>query len=84
MSQFNFVIINRKGTPIISEFELINEVINKPSLEYTKNDNLIYREIKLKKVIKYLRNQPMTRFYIVGHSEGYRVAAKVCEKQPFC
>ena len=86
LSQFNFVIINRKGTPIISEFELINEVINKPSLEYTKNDNLIYRENQVKKVIKYLRNQNWVdkkRFYIVGHSEGYRVAAKVCENNHF-
>jgi dienelactone hydrolase len=86
LSKFNFVIISRKGTPIISEFELINDVINNPSVEYTKNDNLIYRENQVKKVIKYLRNQDWVdkkRFYIVGHSEGYRVAAKVCENNHF-
>jgi len=86
LNRINFVIINRKGTPIISEFELINKIMNNPSEEYIKNDNLIYRENQVMGVIKFLKNKDWIdkkRFYVVGHSEGYRVASKVSENNHF-
>lgn len=82
LNKFNFIIINRKGTPLSSEYEQINKIITNPSSEYLKNDNLLYREKQTRDVINFLKKQDWVdrkKIYVVGHSEGYRVAAKASE-----
>ncbi|MFD2891352.1 alpha/beta hydrolase family protein [Flavobacterium chuncheonense] len=79
----NLVIINRKGASLICEFNEYEFVQKEPSLDYLKNDNLYYRVFQTEEVIKYLKKQNWVdkkNIFLVGHSEGYRVTAKVAEK----
>ena len=81
----NIIIINRKGVPLISEYNDYSKLQNNPSNKYLKNDNLYYRVFQVEEVLKYLKKQKWIekeKLFIVGHSEGYRVAAKVVERNP--
>ena len=81
----NIIIINRKGVPLISEYNDYSKLQNNPSNKYLKNDNLYYRVFQVEEVLKYLKKQKWIekeKLFIVGHSEGYRVAAKVAERNP--
>ena len=81
----NLIIINRKGVPLISEYNDYSKLQNNPSNKYLKNDNLYYRVFQVEEVLKYLKKQKWIekeKLFIVGHSEGYRVAAKVAERNP--
>ncbi|MEO8239022.1 MAG: hypothetical protein ABI576_13030 [Flavobacterium sp.] len=84
--QFNFVIIARKGIPLIGTYGkdeggYKNETGDVP-LEYEKNNNLKYRVWQAQEVLNYLYKQKWVekrKIFVVGHSEGYRVAAKLSE-----
>lgn len=84
--QFNFVIIARKGVPLIGTYGkdedgYKNKTGNVP-LEYEKNNNLKYRVWQAQEVLNYLYKQKWVEkkeIFVVGHSEGYRVAAKLSE-----
>lgn len=84
--KFNFVIIARKGVPLIGTYDrdtqgYVNEKGEIPK-EYIKNDNLYYRVNQAKVVLDYLyKNERVKKdsIFVVGHSEGYRVAAKLSE-----
>lgn len=84
LEKFNFVIIARKGIPLIGSYErdskgYTTEKGNIPD-DYIKNDNLNYRVNQVTTVIDYLfKNNSIKKdsLFVVGHSEGYRVAAKV-------
>ena len=81
----NLIIINRKGVPLISEYNDYEKFQNNPSKEYLENDNLYYRVFQVEEVLKYLKKQKWVdnnNIFLVGHSEGYRVVAKVAEKNP--
>ena len=81
----NLIIINRKGVPLISEYNDYSKLQNNPSNKYLKNDNLYYRVFQVEEVLKYLKKQKWVdnnNIFIVGHSEGYRVVAKVAERNP--
>ena len=81
----NLLIINRKGVPLISEYNDYEKFQNNPSKEYLENDNLYYRVFQVEEVLKYLKKQKWVdnnNIFLVGHSEGYRVVAKVAEKNP--
>lgn len=83
--EVNLIIINRKGVPLISEYNDYEKFQNNPSKEYLENDNLHYRVFQVEEVLKYLKKQKMVdnnNIFIVGHSEGYRVVAKVAERNP--
>ena len=85
ISKINFVLINRKGVPLISEYNDYERIQNNPSKEYLENDNLYYRVFQVEEVLKYLKKQKWVdnnNIFLVGHSEGYRVVAKVAEKNP--
>lgn len=85
--KFNFVIIARKGIPLIGRYDrdthgYINEKGEIPK-EYIKNNNLYYRVNQVKSVLHYLhKNKKVNKdsIFVLGHSEGYRVAAKLAEK----
>jgi dienelactone hydrolase len=81
----NLIIINRKGVPLISEYNDYEKFQNNPPKEYLENDNLYYRVFQVEEVLKYLKKQKWVdnnNIFLVGHSEGYRVVAKVAEKNP--
>jgi hypothetical protein len=84
--KFNFVLIPRYGIPLIGSYEKdTNGYLDKNGkvpFEYIKNDNLKYRTFQAKTVVNYLYKQKWVRkdsIYVIGHSEGYRVAAKLSE-----
>lgn len=86
LSKFNFVIIQRYGIPLIGSYEKDTEGYldrnGKTPSEYVKNDNLKYRTFQAKKVLNYLHKQKWVKrdsIFVIGHSEGYRVAAKLSE-----
>ncbi|GGF07106.1 hypothetical protein [Flavobacterium limi] len=86
LKKFNFIIIPRYGIPLTGSYEKdINGFRNKdgevPS-NYIKNDNLEYRTFQAKTVIDFLYKQKWVQkdsIFVIGHSEGYRVAAKLSE-----
>jgi esterase/lipase len=87
LEKFNFVIIPRYGIPIIGSYEKdTNGYLDKngkPPLEFIKNDNLKFRTFQAKTVLDYLYKQKWVQkdsIYVIGHSEGYRVAAKLATK----
>ncbi|OXG05616.1 hypothetical protein BC749_101474 [Flavobacterium araucananum] len=84
--KFNFVIIARKGIPLIGTYDrdtqgYVNEKGEIPK-EYIKNDNLYYRVSQIKSVLNHLSKDKMFKkdsIFIIGHSEGYRVISKLAE-----
>lgn len=85
-NKFNFVIISRYGVPIVGSYEKdTNGFLDKEGkvpAAYIKNDNLKYRTFQAKTVLDYLYKQKWVQkdsIYVIGHSEGYRVAAKLSE-----
>lgn len=86
LAKFNFVIIPRAGIPIVGSYEKDTEgYLDKNGQipnEYIKNDNLKYRTFQAKTVLDYLCKQKWVQkdsIFVIGHSEGYRVAAKLSE-----
>lgn len=84
--KFNFVIIARKGIPLIGSYDEDSKGYYTRDREtpilYIQNDNLIYRAFQAKEVVNYLYKQKWVKkdsIYVIGHSEGYRVAAKISE-----
>ncbi|MFG4000976.1 hypothetical protein [Flavobacterium aquidurense] len=84
--RFNFIVIARHGIPIVGSYEKdANGYLDKDGkvpIEYIKKDNLKYRTLQAKTVLDYLYRQKWVQkdsIYVVGHSEGYRVAAKLSE-----
>lgn len=86
LSKFNFVIIGRKGIPLIGSYDrdsrgYLNEKGEVPK-NYIENDNLEYRAKQVISVVnelsrnKQFKNEPL---FVIGHSEGYRVVAKAAE-----
>jgi hypothetical protein len=86
LTKFNFVIIPRYGIPILGSYEKDTEGYldknGKIPEAYVKNDNLRYRTFQAKTVLDYLYKQKWVRkdsIFVIGHSEGYRVASKLSE-----
>lgn len=86
LNKFNFVIISRSGIPLIGSYEKdVNGYLDqtgKTPPSYIKNDNLKYRVFQAKTVLNYIYKQKWVQkdsIYVMGHSEGYRVAAKLSE-----
>ncbi|MCV2485587.1 hypothetical protein OD917_11670 [Flavobacterium sp. SH_e] len=86
LSTFNFVIIGRKGIPLIGSYDrdsrgYVNDKGEVPK-NFIDNDNLEYRVKQVVSVVNDLsknrqfKNGPL---FLIGHSEGYRVVAKVAE-----
>ena len=87
LNKFNFVIISRRGIPISGNFPKdasgYLDSLSKTPLEFIKYDNLDYRTFQAKKVIDYLHKQKWVKndsIFVIGHSEGYRIAAKLVSK----
>jgi esterase/lipase len=87
LDNFNFVIISRKGIPILGDFPKdasgYLDSLGKTPFNYIKYDNLNYRTLQAKTVLNYLYKQKWVQrnsIYVIGHSEGYRVAAKLASK----
>lgn len=85
-NKFNFIIIPRFGIPLIGTYDRdINGYLDKNGKVpdgYIKNDNLKYRVHQAKVVLDYLYKQKWIQkdsIFVIGHSEGYRVAAKLSE-----
>lgn len=80
LNKVNIVLIKRKGCPMNYDRKKIDILVNNPPNEFKKFDNLNYRVFQANEVIKYLKqNQNTQEIYVVGHSEGYRVASKLSE-----
>jgi esterase/lipase len=85
--KFNFVIVARKGIPLIGTYDrdisgYKNEKDEVPK-DYVLNDNLYYRVNQAKEILNYLYKSSKVKkdsIFVIGHSEGYRVAAKLSEK----
>ena len=80
LTKVNIVLIKRKGCPMSYDRKKIDFLVNNPPNEFKKFDNLNYRVFQANEVINYLKqNQNTQEIYVVGHSEGYRVASKLSE-----
>jgi esterase/lipase len=82
LNQFNFILIQRKGCPMAFDYDKINNLSKNPSAIFSKNDHLDYRVFQVNEVIKYIKknkNEYYNKLFLIGHSEGYRVVAKVTE-----
>ncbi|KFF07182.1 hypothetical protein B0A68_16340 [Flavobacterium reichenbachii] len=86
LKRFNFVVIARHGIPIVGSYEKDTggylDKNGKVPAEYVKYDNLKYRTFQAKSVVDYLYKQKWVQkdsIFVIGHSEGYRVAAKLSE-----
>ncbi|PWB24244.1 hypothetical protein [Flavobacterium sp. HTF] len=86
LKKYNFVVIARKGIPLIGSYEKDSNGYRKADgkipEDYIKNDNLNYRVNQVKSVIAFLHKNNTVKkdsIFVVGHSEGYRVAAKAAE-----
>lgn len=80
LDSVNVVIIKRKGTLLSCKYDSISYIQSHPSKEFIKNDNLFYRANQAKITLNYLHQQKWvdkSKIFVVGHSEGYRVAAYV-------
>lgn len=84
--KYNFILISRKGVPLVLDYDKekqnYNDTLNKKYKYYEKFNSLYYRVFQVKSVLKDLIKKRWVRkdsIFIVGHSEGYRVAAKVAE-----
>jgi dienelactone hydrolase len=74
----NLVIIKRKGTLLSASYDSLPNIKLNPSKEYIKHNNLYYRVKQAQLVLNYLGKQKWVnkkKIFMVGHSEGYRVAA---------
>ncbi|WP_130734222.1 hypothetical protein [Flavobacterium sp. J27] len=87
LSEYNLILISRKGIPFIGEFQEHSRGYKDKNgnvpIEYIKNDNLTYRTNQASEVVNFLYTQKWVdkkAIYIIGHSEGYRVAANVANK----
>lgn len=86
LKKFNFIIIARHGIPLVGSYEKDTDgyldLNGKVPIEYVKKDNLKYRTFQAKSVLDYLYKQKWVQkdsIFVIGHSEGYRVAAKLSE-----
>lgn len=84
--KFNFIIIARKGIPLIGSYDKdangYLDANGEVPLEYIKNNNLGYRVSQVQSVINYIHNDKRVikdSIFVIGHSEGYRVACKLAE-----
>jgi pimeloyl-ACP methyl ester carboxylesterase len=85
VDRFNIVIISRRGLPLVykwipghDEYLLAN---GEPPLKYEINNNLESRVNDLRLVVDFLSKKDWVKkdsIFLIGHSEGYRVAAKYC------
>ncbi|VXB46667.1 conserved exported hypothetical protein [Flavobacterium sp. 9AF] len=87
LSKYNLIFISRKGIPFIGDFQEHSRGYKDNNghipIEYIKNNNLTYRSNQANEVINFLYKQKWVdkkSIYLVGHSEGYRVAANVANK----
>ncbi len=86
LEKFNFIIIARKGIPLVGSYEkdskgYLDPKGKVPSI-YLQNDNLKYRTFQANEVLNYVYKQNWVKrdsIFVIGHSEGYRVAAKLSE-----
>jgi hypothetical protein len=86
LEKFNFIIIARKGIPLVGSYEkdpkgYLDNKGKVPNV-YLQNDNLKYRTFQANEVLKYLYKQNWVKrdsIFVIGHSEGYRVASKLSE-----
>lgn len=85
--KYNFVIIARKGIPLIGEYGRDEngylDANQKVPYQYRNNDNLQYRVFQLEQVLKDIKGRKIiegNKLFLIGHSEGYRVVAKYAEK----
>lgn len=86
--KYNFVIISRKGIPLVGQYDKDGYVDDRGNipLGFKKHDNLDYRSFQLEQVLKVLNKKKWVdkkKIFIIGHSEGYRVVAKVAEKNKY-
>ncbi|NHN26037.1 alpha/beta hydrolase [Flavobacterium jejuense] len=86
LDKYNLILIARKGIPLLGEFQRdangYKDANGYVPLEYIKYDNLTYRVLQTREVLNFLYKQKWVdkkAIYVVGHSEGYRVAAKLSE-----
>ncbi len=80
--EFNFIIIARKGIPIMGDYEKLPEATfkNKKGEEptyYNKFNYLEYRVSQVNEICNLLSRTNKNLIYLVGHSEGYKVVSKV-------
>ena len=82
--KWNIILIARKGVPLIGQFPNdangVNDSEGHEPMEYRKHNHIYYRVWQAKTVIDYLYHQKYVdkkSIYVMGHSEGYRVGAKL-------
>jgi len=87
VDKYNLVLISRKGIPVLGDFPKdangYLDTFGKTPLNYIKYDNLKYRTFQSETVVNYLYKQKWVQkdsIFVIGHSEGYRVAAKLASK----
>ncbi|MGG7035721.1 MAG: acyl-CoA thioester hydrolase/BAAT C-terminal domain-containing protein [Flavobacterium sp.] len=80
LDKYNFVIIARKGVSLVDAFD--KDYVIKGPKEYELHNNLKYRTFQADETINYLYKQKWVKkdsIFVVGHSEGSDIGAKVSE-----
>ncbi|MDP4272670.1 MAG: hypothetical protein Q8907_00135 [Bacteroidota bacterium] len=82
MEKYHIVIISKPGLPISYDFNHRNQIADNQQVrsKFIRNDNLDYYVKASAQVITYLLKKDFidtNKVYIVGHSQGYSVAAKL-------
>jgi pimeloyl-ACP methyl ester carboxylesterase len=79
--QCRFVFAKKKTTSIIDDYDKDYFTQENTSIAFLENTTLEKRAKSIGTVIEYLAKQKwVSDIYVVGHSEGYRVAASVAAK----
>ncbi|MFN0215664.1 MAG: hypothetical protein ACKVT2_15510 [Saprospiraceae bacterium] len=80
----NFVVISKPGVPLTCPFELGYKGYKNPDGKFSdtfiQNDHLDYYVKSAESVLEYLQYKPFVHadsIFVIGHSQGYRVAAKL-------
>ncbi|CAM4057964.1 MULTISPECIES: acyl-CoA thioester hydrolase/BAAT C-terminal domain-containing protein [Flavobacterium] len=87
LTKYNLILIARKGIPLIGDFEKdaqgYKNAQGEVPFEYIKHDNHTYRTQQAREVLNFIYTEEWVdkkNIYVVGHSEGYEIAASLAEK----
>ncbi len=88
ISRYVFAVISKPFTPIVADSVELGKVYDESKPDYAKfrrEDKQSYYVSSAEQVIEFLAHQPFvdsSRIYVMGHSQGYEVAAKLAAQYP--
>ncbi len=87
LKKYNFVLISKPGISLCADYDHRDEFLNKNFQEktYYENDYLNYYVQSARQVIRYILRKKLAnpkKIFVVGHSRGYGIAAKLSALYP--